>query len=152
MQNLFVLKVTFKKQYFSEAPPLLSFCLGQCCDQHHFDADPAFHCDADPVPDPIFHADADLDLTSQFSPDFDPPMLQNYPLRLPPFHFDPDPDPVFHFDSYPDPEIQPSTLMRVQIHSSKPKLCGSGSVELVLGWLNNVVKSQSGPIQGVKIL
>jgi hypothetical protein len=32
-------------------------------------------------------------------------MLQNDPLRLPPFHFDadPDPDPAFHFDTDPDP-------------------------------------------------
>jgi hypothetical protein len=27
----------------------------------------------------------------------------NYPLRLPPFHFDADPDPDFHFDADPDP-------------------------------------------------
>ncbi len=30
-------------------------------------------------------------------------MLQNDPLRLPPFHFDADPDPAFHFDADPDP-------------------------------------------------
>ena len=28
-------------------------------------------------------------------------MLQNNPLRLPPFHFDADPDPSFHFDADP---------------------------------------------------
>ncbi len=28
-------------------------------------------------------------------------MLQNDPLRIPPFHFDP--DPAFHFDAVPDP-------------------------------------------------
>ncbi len=33
-------------------------------------------------------------------------MLQNDPLRLPPFHFDADPDPdlAFHFDAHPDPD------------------------------------------------
>ncbi len=30
-------------------------------------------------------------------------MLQNDPLRLPPFHFDADPDPALHFDADPDP-------------------------------------------------
>jgi hypothetical protein len=32
-------------------------------------------------------------------------MLQNGPLRLPPFHFDADldPDPAFHFNADPDP-------------------------------------------------
>jgi hypothetical protein len=30
-------------------------------------------------------------------------MLQNDPLRLPPFHFDADPDPAFHLDADPDP-------------------------------------------------
>jgi hypothetical protein len=30
-------------------------------------------------------------------------MLQNDPLKLPPFHFDADPDPAFHFDADPDP-------------------------------------------------
>jgi hypothetical protein len=32
-------------------------------------------------------------------------MLQNDPLRLPPFHFDADPDtdPTFHFDAFTDP-------------------------------------------------
>ncbi len=44
-------------------------------------------------------------------------MLQNYPLRLPPFPFDADPDPAFHFggadpdsafhfDADPDPASQ----------------------------------------------
>jgi hypothetical protein len=35
--------------------------------------------------------------------DLEPPMLQNDPLMLPPFHFDADPDPAFHFDADPDP-------------------------------------------------
>jgi hypothetical protein len=30
-------------------------------------------------------------------------MLQNDPVRLPPFHFDADPDPAFHFDADQDP-------------------------------------------------
>jgi hypothetical protein len=29
-------------------------------------------------------------------------MFQNDPLKLPPFHFDADPDPAFHFDADPD--------------------------------------------------
>jgi hypothetical protein len=36
------------------------------------------------------------------SPDLDPPILQNDPLRLLPFHFDADPDPAFHFDADSD--------------------------------------------------
>jgi hypothetical protein len=32
-------------------------------------------------------------------PDLYPPMLQNDPLRLPPFYFDANPDPAFHFDA-----------------------------------------------------
>jgi hypothetical protein len=32
-------------------------------------------------------------------------MLRNDPLRLPPFHFDADPDPAFHFDADPDPSF-----------------------------------------------
>jgi hypothetical protein len=57
---------------------------------------------ADPEPDP--------DPTTHFSPDLDPPILQNDPLRLPPFHFDAnanaDPDPAFHFDADPNPDLQ----------------------------------------------
>ncbi len=33
-------------------------------------------------------------------------MLQNDPLRLPPFHFDADPDPTFHFDADPETAFQ----------------------------------------------
>jgi hypothetical protein len=33
-------------------------------------------------------------------------MLQNDSKRLPPFHFDADPDPAFHFDAVPDPASQ----------------------------------------------
>jgi hypothetical protein len=81
---------------------------------HHIDADPdpAFRFDADPDPDPTFPSDADPDPDPnyQFYADTDPdpilpltfpalapPMLQNDPLRLPPFHFDanPYPDPAF---------------------------------------------------------
>jgi hypothetical protein len=32
-------------------------------------------------------------------------MLQNDSLRLPPFHFDADPDPAFHFDADQDPTL-----------------------------------------------
>jgi hypothetical protein len=31
-------------------------------------------------------------------------MLQNDPLRLPPCHFDADPNPAFYFDADPDPD------------------------------------------------
>jgi hypothetical protein len=52
----------------------------------------------------------DPDPTSPFFPHLDPPMLQNDPRRLPPFHIDADldPDPAFNFD----------------LHAL---LCGSGS-------------------------
>jgi hypothetical protein len=38
--------------------------------------------------------------------DLDPPMLQNNPVRLPPFPFDTDADrdPDFHFDADPNPQ------------------------------------------------
>jgi hypothetical protein len=41
-------------------------------------------------------------------------MLQNEPLRLPPVHFDADPDPghAFHFDADPDPVPQPLTDLK----------------------------------------
>jgi hypothetical protein len=42
--------------------------------------------------------DPDPDPTTHFFLDLDPPMPQNDPLRLQPFHFDADPDPAFHFD------------------------------------------------------
>ncbi len=41
-----------------------------------------------------------------FIPDLDPPLLQNDPLRLPPFHLNVDPDPAFHFHVDPDPATQ----------------------------------------------
>ncbi len=62
--------------------------------------------------------------TSHLDLDLDPPVFQNDPLRLPPFHFDVGPDsahfdaglgPVFHFDAdpasqnYVDPD--PATLV-----------------------------------------
>ncbi len=34
-------------------------------------------------------------------------MLQNDPLRPPPFHFDADLDPAFYFDADPDPDPYP---------------------------------------------
>jgi hypothetical protein len=42
------------------------------------DQDPIFQFDEDPAPDP----------TTRFSPDLDPPVLQQYHPRLPVFHFD----------------------------------------------------------------
>jgi hypothetical protein len=66
-------------------------------DSHHLDGDPdpnpAFHFDVDPVP--TFQFDSDPDLVAS--------MLQNYPIRLSPFHFNAEPDPVFHFATDPDP-------------------------------------------------
>jgi hypothetical protein len=50
----------------------------------------------DPAPDPTTH----------FFPDLDLPKLQNDPVRLPPFHFDADPDPAFHSNADPDPTFQ----------------------------------------------
>ncbi len=73
-------------------------------DPHHFkaDLDPTFHFDTDP--DPTFSGfDAEPDPTICFFPDLDPPILQNDPLRLQPFHSDADPDPAFHFDTDLDP-------------------------------------------------
>ncbi len=71
-------------------------------DPYHIDSDPdpTFHPDTDTDPDPTFQCD-----TTHFYQDLDPPMFQNDPLRLPPFHrilFDP--DPAFHFDADPDPD------------------------------------------------
>ncbi len=43
-------------------------------------------------------------------------MLQNDPLRPPPFHFYPVPDPACHFDADPVTRIQLSTWMRIRIH------------------------------------
>jgi hypothetical protein len=65
------------------------------------DPDPTFQSDADPEPDPTFQFDADPNPTTHFFPDLGPPMLQNGPLRLQLFHFDPD-----------------FTLMRIRIHLS----------------------------------
>ncbi len=74
-------------------------------DPHNVDADPdpAFHFDADPDQDPTLQFD-DPDPITHIFPDMDHPMLQNDPLRLPPFtlmriqlpkimqiHADPDP-------------------------------------------------------------
>jgi hypothetical protein len=70
--------------------------------------DPVFHFGADP--DPTFNdADTEPDPTTHsftHSPDLDPRMLQNDHLKLPPFHFDADPDRAFHFDADPDPASQ----------------------------------------------
>ncbi len=60
------------------------------------------------VADPTFQFNADPNPTTSLSPDLDPLMLQNDPLRLPPFNSDADPDsdPAFHFDVDPDPASQ----------------------------------------------
>jgi hypothetical protein len=103
------------------------------------DPGPAFHFDADP--DPTFTLMRiwilpvnliqirflPLTFFSRFGPS-NAQMLQNDPIRLPPFHFyaDPAPDPVFQFDA--DPEIafhfvwiwmriliQPPRVMRIHV-------------------------------------
>ncbi len=66
------------------------------------DPDSTFHCDADLGP--TFKFDANPDPITHFFPDLDHPMIQNDHLRLPPFHFDADPDPAFHFDVDPNPD------------------------------------------------
>ncbi len=79
-------------------------CLGNP-DPHNFDADPD---EADPGP--TLYSDADPDPTFQLDadPDPDPPLLQNYTLRLPPFHFYGYPETAFHFDAYEDPDLDPA--------------------------------------------
>ncbi len=57
------------------------------------------------VADP-HHLNADPDPTLHFLPYLDLQMLQNDPLRPPPFNLDADPDPAFHFDGDPDPAFQ----------------------------------------------
>jgi hypothetical protein len=108
-------------------------------DPHHFDADPdpAFHSEADPGPtlysdadpDPTFQLDADPDL------DPDPPLLQNYPLRLPPFHFDAYPEPAFHFDADEDPDLDPAFHFNAHADPASQNdadPCGSRSVSTTL--------------------
>jgi hypothetical protein len=60
------------------------------------DLDLTFQSDADPDPGPTFQFDADPDPVSDSTinlfPDLDLKMLQNDPLRLPPYYFDADPD------------------------------------------------------------
>ncbi len=75
-----------------ESELLLYDTLKQCPESSVADPDPALQFDADP--DPITH----------IFPDSDPAMLQNDPLKLPPFHFDADPypDPAFQFDADAD--------------------------------------------------
>jgi hypothetical protein len=97
------------------------------------DTDPTFH--ADPVPGPTTH----------FFSRLDRPMLQNDPLKLPPFNFDADPDPAFHFDADPDPsfhfEADPDPAFYFDVdRNSYPypdfhfgaDPCGSRSVTLLL--------------------
>ena len=56
-------------------------------DPHQSDADP----------DPAFTLMRKPDPNTHFFPDLDHKMLQNDPLRIPPFHFDP--DLAFYFDA-----------------------------------------------------
>jgi hypothetical protein len=49
-------------------------------------------------------------------------MLQNDHLRLPPFHFDADPDPTFHSDADPDPDPTFSLMRSVSYYSLFPDL------------------------------
>ncbi len=66
---------------FFQAIPIL-FSLTSVAVPHHLDADP----------DPTFQFDPEPDPTTHFFSDLEPPVLQNDPLRLPPLHFDADPD------------------------------------------------------------
>ncbi len=85
--------------------------------------DPNFHFHADPDPDTTFQfdADPDPDPTSYHAVTFfQLRALQCFkmtPLRLPPFHFDADPDPAFHFDADPDPASQndADSYLRIRI-------------------------------------
>jgi hypothetical protein len=52
-------------------------------------------------------------------------MLQNDPLRLPPFHFDANPDPAFLFDADVDPDPAPAPAFQLQ--KIMGIQCGSGS-------------------------
>jgi hypothetical protein len=89
-----------------------SQCCGSgshCCGPDHIDVDP----------DPAFHLmririlpftliririlPFNPDSKNHLYPDFDPSLIQNDPLRLPPFHFDADSDPAFPFDADTDP-------------------------------------------------
>jgi hypothetical protein len=71
---------------------------------------------SDADPESRFQFDVDPDPTTHLFPELVPPMLQNDPLRLQPFHFDSDPDPAFHFKADPDPAF-----------NFNAKTCGSGS-------------------------
>jgi hypothetical protein len=66
-------------------------------DLHQGDADaypdPTFHNDVDADPDPTFQFDADPIPADHFFPELYHLMLQNDPLKRPPFHFNADPDP-----------------------------------------------------------
>jgi hypothetical protein len=99
--------------------------------QFDADPDPTFHSDAELYPDLTFQFDADPDPvpTTHLFPDLDPPMLQNGPLRLLPFHFDADPDldPAFTLIRI---RILRFTLMRIRIQLLKMMQCGSGSAAL----------------------
>jgi hypothetical protein len=61
-------------------------------------------------------------------------MLQNDPLRVPPFHFDADldPDPAFHFNADPDPAFHFDADPDVDPASQNDAdPCGYGSATLL---------------------
>ncbi len=122
-QDKFVFCTMHQKETSQPEPGCqLSFAtpLNSVAEPHHFDTDPdpVFQSDADP--DLTFHSHADQDPTFQldegpnpdqdpttnFFPYLDPQLLQDDPLRLPPFHFDADldPDPASQNDADPDPQ------------------------------------------------
>ncbi len=55
-------------------------------------------------------------------------------LRLPPFHFDADPDPAFHFDAVPEPASQNDADQQhcSIVYSNIPNCSGTVYVTLVL--------------------
>ncbi len=65
-----------------------------------------------------FNLIMDPDPTTHLFPDLDPLMLQNDPLRLPPFHFDADPDGILLF-TLTEIQILLSTSMRIRIQLPK---------------------------------
>ncbi len=67
-----------------------------------------FSSDADP--DPTFQFDPDP--ATHFFPDLYPPMLQHDALKLPPFHFDANPDPASQ--NYANPCGSGTVVFRLQ--------------------------------------
>ncbi len=67
-------------------------------------------------------------------------MLQNNPLRLPPFNFGADPDRAVHFDADPGPDPDPAfhfDAVPVPASQNDADPCGSGSETLVI-WTSNL--------------